>query len=173
MIRCDCCNSIISTEAKCSVCGLPIIIDAETNADESEKYSIIRRDVVKDYLNALFGNSTLAVVTYEYEIVDNSISEPQIGYRELCKLSDYRPGAKTDFISDYDSIPSDSEFMVTLLVLSNNRIINQMEIPIKPKSVVPRDSIGIIFKDGLKMKIVVNDEKIACSDDFFIKNLKK
>ena len=162
MFKCKCCNTLIKAEASCPVCGMAAIID-------SEEDDAFLKSMVSDYLKNLFGNRKLCVKGYDYELSDNDVRETNTEYIERCNLSDYRYGKKIFSDKTFESIPSDKAFIVTAVIMNGGKKESEKELKIKPVAVVQRDKIGVVFEEGLNVRLIVNDERKACSESFSIK----
>ena len=163
MSKCKCCNTEISTLASCPVCGMVSLV-------ESEKDDKFIGEMVRDYLKNLFGDRKLYIITYEYELKGNSFVEPKTEHMELCKLCDYKFGKVIMSDQIFESIPSNKEFTLTIVIKNGSDVELRKELAIKPDAVVPRDRVGVVFGDGLNVGVAVNDAKIACSEMFSVKS---
>ena len=150
-MRCSCCNAIIGTgQAKCTICGFPLLIGGNDN-EMSQK-------LIHNHKSKKIGSISIMIKTYSYEMDEKNILKEEAEYYNLAFASELKLGEIQWMDSEFEPLESARDIELTLQITNNDQT-DDKTVLIHPEKIISHSRIGVMLSDGFTIQIAVGSKE--------------
>lgn len=150
-MQCNCCRGNIEAgQAKCPVCGFPILIGGD-NSDATKAI------ILKHKKNRLTPVS-VSLRIYNYICEDGSVREESTEYVKLSDAVNLEYGKITWSDKTYEDLCSSDPFILTVQI-QNGSEKTEHQLRFVPDSDISRSAAGIVLGDGFTVRLAVGSKE--------------